>query len=193
MLGPGLTEHPQCCELDWMKHSQCWGLVGPFPVTPSQSGREVLVRAAGLVSEQGPGSGSVSPRGREAGLLPQSSPTHLLSTLWAWGHAGSQHPCAFHAWHMTVALEEHGSSLPMTGKSVWERFWWKSLGQHRLPAQHCRHMAHMGVSLAVPWQLLPSPRAESGGPGCSQAGWLQSGQAGTGERASKGSLALTFL
>lgn len=109
------------------------------------------------------------------------------------GTCGSQHPCAFHAWRMTVALEEHGSSLPMTGKSVWERFWWKSLGQHRLPAQHCWHMAHMGVSLAVPWQLLPSPRAESGGPGCSQASWLQSGQAGTGERASKGSLALTFL
>lgn len=158
MLGASLDGPSPVLGARWDRTFPVLGamLAGSFPVSPSQSGWEVLVRAAGLVSEQGLGRGSDSLRGREAGLLPQPSPTDPPSTLWDWGHAGSKHPCAFHTSHVTVALEEHGSSLPMTGRTMWERFWWKSLGQHRLPAQHCWHMADMGVSLAVPWQLLPS-------------------------------------
>ena len=53
-----------------------------------------------------------------------------------------------------------------------------------LPAQH---VLHVRVSLAMLQEALPSPSAESLGLDCSQTGWLQSGQAGAAEMASKGS------
>lgn len=121
VLGSGLEGSSPALGARWGRTSPVLAamLIGSFSVTPSQSGWEVLVGAAGLVSKWGPGSGSVSLRGKEAGLLPQPSPTHPPSALCDWGHARSQSPCAFHDWHVTVALEEHGSSLPMTGKTVW--------------------------------------------------------------------------
>lgn len=128
------------------------GWIFPSP----QSGWEVLVRAAGLLSEQaGPGSGSVSPRGRQAGLLTQPSLTHPPSTFWHWGHVGSQLPCALHTWNVTVALEEHGSSLPMKGRLCGRCFGGGRVGSTGF--QHSIAGMAMGVSLAVPWQLLPSP------------------------------------
>ena len=137
------------------------------------------------------GSLPVGQRSRSPPAAPSRAPSE--HPRWGWGHAGSDHPGAlalpaFHSWCASVALEEHSCSFPVPGKTgdtVWEGFWCKSLGQRMLlPAQHGLHVR---LSLAVPREPLPSPSPESRGLDHSQTGWLQSGQAGAGEMASKGS------